>query len=382
MKGDTRLRAGDWVEVRSKEEILATLDKKGQLEALPFMPEMFRYCGQRFQVFKRAHKTCDPPSGLQGRRLAHAVHLSGLRCDGSSHGGCQAGCLIFWKEAWLKSVDGREPTSAGRPPDGSLAAPLSPEDSAAKRGGWAMRCTEEDVRAAVHQASGADTPEAPTFACQSTQLFAATTPLSPWDVRQYLEDLTSGNVRLSQLIAAAVFFVYHTLAEAGLGLGSAMRWAYDAVQKVRGGPSYPLRAGKIPRGARTPSAKLDLRPGEFVRVRSYSEILQTLDEDWHNRGMYFDGEQVPFCNGSYRVLGRVERIIDEKSGRLIQLKNDAIILDNVACQARYAKCRLFCSRSIYPYWREIWLERVDSAGSEPRRPAQAAVSGASSAAVR
>ena len=27
------------------------------------MPQMFRYCGQRFQVYKRAHKTCDTVSG-------------------------------------------------------------------------------------------------------------------------------------------------------------------------------------------------------------------------------------------------------------------------------------------------------------------------------
>ena len=57
------LRAGDWVEVRSKEEILRSLDKNGRLEGLPFMPQMFQYCGQRFRVFKRAHKTCDTDSG-------------------------------------------------------------------------------------------------------------------------------------------------------------------------------------------------------------------------------------------------------------------------------------------------------------------------------
>ena len=56
------LCVGDWVEVRSKEEILSTLDQNGRLEGLPFMPQMFRYCGQRFQVYKRAHKTCDTVS--------------------------------------------------------------------------------------------------------------------------------------------------------------------------------------------------------------------------------------------------------------------------------------------------------------------------------
>ena len=28
-----------------------------------------------------------------------------VRCDGSAHDGCQAGCLLFWKLAWLKAAD-------------------------------------------------------------------------------------------------------------------------------------------------------------------------------------------------------------------------------------------------------------------------------------
>ena len=100
----TKLCAGDWVEVRSKEEILRTLDKSGRMQGLPFMPQMFKYCGQRFQVYKRAHKTCDTVNPVAGRRLADGIHLS-LRCDGQAYGGCQAACLIFWKEAWLKPVD-------------------------------------------------------------------------------------------------------------------------------------------------------------------------------------------------------------------------------------------------------------------------------------
>jgi hypothetical protein len=350
MNGRAKLRAGDWVEIRSKEEILRTLDKQGQLEALPLMPEMLQYCGQRFQIFKQAHKTCDPPSGLQARRMTKSVHLTGVRCDGSAHGGCQAGCLIFWKEAWLRKVDANDPESQGTAAAEPAAAPLVGEGT---------QCTEEDVVAAVHQASDTARVQSPAYSCQSTRLYAATTPLFWWDLRQYVEDLTSGNVRPSQMIAAALFFLYQSVAEAGLGLGSAMRWAYDTFQKFRGGAPYPLRPGKISKDMRTPSATLDLQPGELVRVRSYPEILATLDQDWHNRGMYFDGEQVPFCNGTYQVLRRVERIIDEKTGAMRRLKNDAIILSEVACQARYAKCRRFCSRSIYPYWREIWLERVE-----------------------
>ena len=42
-----------------------------------------------------------PPNS---RRLRDAVLLEDLRCDGSGHGGCQAGCRIYWKESWLRRV--------------------------------------------------------------------------------------------------------------------------------------------------------------------------------------------------------------------------------------------------------------------------------------
>ena len=108
----SRLKVGDWVEVRSKEEILATLDRDGCLEGMPFMPEMLSFCGQRFQIYKRAHKTCDTVFPVRGRRVHEAVHLN-TRCDGSAHGGCQAGCLIFWKQAWLRLAEG--PSSSAKP---------------------------------------------------------------------------------------------------------------------------------------------------------------------------------------------------------------------------------------------------------------------------
>src|SRR4029079_5255273 len=104
MSNDATFYVGDIVEVRSKDEILRTLDEKGQLESLPFMPQMFQYCGQQFRVYKRAHKTCDTVNRPAGRLMNNAVHLKGIRCDGQAYGGCQAGCLIFWKNAWLKKI--------------------------------------------------------------------------------------------------------------------------------------------------------------------------------------------------------------------------------------------------------------------------------------
>jgi hypothetical protein len=42
------------VEVKSKDEVLASVDPKGNLECMTFMSEMLKYCGQQFRVYKRA----------------------------------------------------------------------------------------------------------------------------------------------------------------------------------------------------------------------------------------------------------------------------------------------------------------------------------------
>lgn len=105
------LRAGDWVIVKSKESILATLDENARLDGLPFQPEMLAFCGSRLRVAKVAHKTCDNIQKTGGRRMTDAVHLDAARCDGSAHGGCQADCVFFWKEAWLDRVGGSANTA-------------------------------------------------------------------------------------------------------------------------------------------------------------------------------------------------------------------------------------------------------------------------------
>ncbi len=69
---------------------------------------------------------------------------------------------------------------------------------------------------------------------------------------------------------------------------------------------------------------------------------------------------VAYCNSTARVLSRVNRIIDEKTGKMMTLPNPCVILDGVVCTGHNSVDRMFCPRAIYPYWREIWLKRVPS----------------------
>src|SRR5439155_12921650 len=104
------------------------------VDGMPFMPEMLQFCGRQFHVAAVAHKACDTSHGTwKNRRLQSAVALAGLRCDGSAHGGCQAECLILWKDVWLRSAAKDERCS-----------------SAAGLRNKATGCTESELLASVY----------------------------------------------------------------------------------------------------------------------------------------------------------------------------------------------------------------------------------------
>ena len=113
--------------------------------------------------------------------------------------------------------------------------------------------------------------------------------------------------------------------------------------------------------ARAPETeRLDLQPGEFVRVRSPEEIARTLDSKGSNRGLSFDREMLRYCGQTMRVKARVDHIIDETSGRMIHIKRDAIILEGGVCTGDCSTNRWFCPRQIHAYFREGWLERIEA----------------------
>jgi hypothetical protein len=177
------------------------------------------------------------------------------------------------------------------------------------------------------------------YSCQATRLFEASSPMRKTEVRQYWQDLTSGNVSLWTMIRYMPLAAYNTM-----------------VSKLGHGRQIPSVKGLA--GRKTPSEVLDLQPGELVEVKSADEIMRTLDAEGTNRGMFFDTEMLPFCGKRYRVKQRVNQIINERTGVLITMKTPGIVLENVVCMGCYHPNRIFCPRGIYAFWREIWLKRV------------------------
>jgi len=321
------LRPGELVRVRSLLEIAPTLDARCSLDGMPFMPEMLQYCGRTFRVAQRADKTCAGDGAP--RRMPNAVHLDGLRCDGSGHGGCQAACRLFWNEAWLDRIDDRGRLALAQPPGG--------DDSRLRER------LEQATTAENHTRNGK-----PHYRCQATEIPNASTPLRIRELDQYVGDIRNwGLAKVLRVLGIEAFNIWQTVSQRRL----------PRRLRIAGGSQYPFIRGPLPvkKGATPSGAKLDLQPGELVRIKSKSEIEATLDQTNHNRGLFFDGEMAQYCGRTARVRARVARLVDEHSGEMIEISSDCIMLEGVVCKADYHR---LCPRGIYSYWREIWLERV------------------------
>ena len=123
---------------------------------------------------------------------------------------------------------------------------------------------------------------------------------------------------------------------------------------IQGRQRYPFIKGTAPTG-QTPDDELGLQPGEIVEIKSKEETFTTLDNEDRTRGLSFDTEMLKYCGRRAKVLRRVERIIHEKSGRMLLIKRATVILEGVICTGDYHRR---CPRSVYPYWSEVWLKRV------------------------
>jgi hypothetical protein len=293
-------RPGDLVRVRTSDEIAATLDADGTLEGLPFMPEMRACCGHVFRVHRRIDKINDMRHKTGVRRMERAVTLTGVRCSGNEHDGCQAGCLTLWKDAWLQRIPAHSDV---------VAQACAPAGSAASAG---------------HAA--ADAP----YMCQMTRLWEASRPMSRYDLRQDLRPLLSGNVGLGPWVIALLTRLF------------------NAVQSLRRGTGFPAMPAAT--GAAMPAA-LPLRDGAAVRVRSRSEIAMTLRNSRH-KGLWFDPDMVRFCGMPGTVGAHVDRVIHESTGKMVVMKSPCIVLDGVVATGEFLR---LCPQHEYIFWREAWL---------------------------
>ncbi len=313
------LRPGDRVRLRPLDDILATLDANSSYEGVPFMPEQLAYAGQTLTVYRRLEKICDyVGKDTRSRRMTDAVLLRETRCNGTGHGGCQAECRIFWKEAWLERAYGPDP----EPDDVRVIAP-------------------ERLLPILEVGAHRTDPElGEVHRCQATEATRATTPLPEKAIGQYVREVRVGNIGVSEL----------TRVGADVAITKVLR-------KLGRRPYLPL---EVAGADRVDGEKLGVQPGDWVRVRTAEEIGRTLNESAFHRGLMFTHEMAQYCGQTFRVRSRVERLIDENTGRMLHMKLECIALEDVICKGHFTSGAWFCAREHLPLWREDWLERAEA----------------------
>jgi hypothetical protein len=128
----------------------------------------------------------------------------------------------------------------------------------------------------------------------------------------------------------------------------------------------PSIAGKVSPGERTPSGRLTLELGEWVRIKSQAEIENTRTLHGKNRGMSFDpNEMAQYC-GRVAKVRRVVRFIEEPTGKMLEMQEPCIMLEELVCNGENSTRRLNCPRQLPSFWREPWLECVNVTEADQR----------------
>lgn len=307
----TSLRAGDWVTVRPVADIARSLNDNSCCEGVQFMPNMLPYIGQSFRIRRFANKLCAPTAdGAAIYGLDNTVVLDVPRCSGQDHGGCQMGCELLWHTSWL---------SAGRSSQRFREGTKNLEKKRQLRKQLEQSCTRNP-----------DTVDSKTrYRCQATSVLPKLRPLPPVRLSQYYVDFVQNHNGLSRLYQFARSLVLRKLGV-----------LTDLVGEL----------------ARTPATDLNLQVGDWVQVKSLSEIQTTLDRKGCNRGLWFDRPAMAsYCGRKMFVSRRISRMLNEQNGEMMELQQPAIVLSEAACNGLH---RRFCTRGSLLYWREIWLERV------------------------
>jgi hypothetical protein len=302
-----KIRLGDLVEVKSANEIAATLDSDGTLDRLPFMPEMISYCGNRFRVSQKVVIVCSSGtktgSVLRSFQNNDVVLLEGLRCSGAEHDGCQKSCTIFWREAWLRKIDKGTPTADVT----ALGA--------------------EQLRSSLKTKVGPN-----KYFCQASELVRSTKALSKRErYAKCIDEVRFGNCGLLDMVHRIVVFLFWKVHRAVFG-----HYAKGRLKP-------------------TPIASLNLEAGELVQVKPLENISCTLDENASNRGLWFSPSMRLLCHQQRKVERRIEKLIVDGTGEMRQLKN-TVFLEDSHCSCPHIALG-GCSRQEYVYWREIWLQR-------------------------
>ena len=105
---NSKLKPGEYVRIKTKQEIEKTLDEWNRLKGCTFMKEMWKYCETNQRIFKKVKQFLDERDYVI-KKTKGVYLLEGIYCDGAKDfGPCDRSCFFFWREEWLDNLSNDE----------------------------------------------------------------------------------------------------------------------------------------------------------------------------------------------------------------------------------------------------------------------------------
>ena len=173
-----------------------------------------------------------------------AVHLTGARCDGSGHDGCQAACLLYWKTAWLRPMPPNAPIPVQPPSTTPVPALLT--DATRDRG---------------------PTVRSSRYRCQATEMLRAAPEPLPTPRPHAVRRRRAHRERRRRAGRCGRFPRGRCT--------TAFRTSDSPIPAESAATSTAVAAWGVVTGTavgRTPTERSNLQPGELVRIKSRNEV--------------------------------------------------------------------------------------------------------------
>ena len=145
------------------------------------------------------------------------------------------------------------------------------------------------------------------YFCQASELFKVTNTLTRRDqLKRCVYEVRTGQCGAVEMVRRVAIWLFWRIRRRLLG-------------------EYPHG-----RHTSTPTGSLDLKPGEWVEVQPMKSICETLSPKGLNRGLSFSPDMRLACGRCYRVNDRVDRIIEDGTGKMRHLQN-TVSLEGSLC---------------------------------------------------
>ena len=106
-KKPAKFREGDVVRVRSKSDVLSSVDTPNKFLESLFVDQILDYCGKQFKVYKILYHYFDEHKYRMFKVIEPLYILDGLICYGEDdmfEVKCNRSCYLFLHETWLEKV--------------------------------------------------------------------------------------------------------------------------------------------------------------------------------------------------------------------------------------------------------------------------------------